>query len=320
VNFEFLSEGEHVLTYRGYDNVSNEEATQTYHFFYDKSAPVVNVEILGDQYEGDKRTYVSERSKVKLSASDNKAGVSSIYYDLNLNKKLDYNDPFTLDLAHGIHKIAYYAEDKVGNIPMISERNQSVTYALDKISPTLANEFIGEVYNTRDTTFITDQTKIGLFAKDSDSGLKEINYSINDGDMVVYNDPFTLPEERYYTIEFQGTDNVGNKSSKTFNFFVDKTGPVLNYTISMEPIGVISLNDQETDLSVYSTGSKLYLSATDKIIDTKMISYSIDEGNFIAYGSPIELNQKGAINIRVTSIDFLNNKCVEDKSISLFVK
>src|SRR5690606_35489401 len=68
-----LSDGPHTLRFHAIDNVKNEEEGNTFEFYLDKTPPVADYTIVGDQHKGN-YTYVSERTKVRFSATDNKAG------------------------------------------------------------------------------------------------------------------------------------------------------------------------------------------------------------------------------------------------------
>jgi hypothetical protein len=121
-------------------------------------------------------------------------------------------------------------------------------------------------------------------------------------------------------VSYTGTDQVNNSASDEFFFFVDKTGPLLNYTVSMDPIGKIDLDDETEEINVYTKGSKLYLAASDEIIDTESIYYELNDGLRTKYSKPILLTQMGVVKIEVTSFDYLKNESSEKKSIVFFVK
>jgi hypothetical protein len=320
VNFESLNEGDHTMTYYAVDNVKNEEAKKTFAFFYDKTPPEVASEVNGDQFKIGDKTFVSASSKIKLSATDNKAGVDKVFYELGTSAQQTYSDPIILDMPHGDFILTTYGIDKVGNIYNESSKRTKSKYFLDLKPPTVFSSFIGNTYSTRDTTFITNKTLIKLGAKDLDSGLKDIKYSVNGSDVKLYSEPFLIEEEGYYKVSYTGTDQVNNSASEEFFFFVDKTGPLLNYTVSMDPIGKIDLDDEPEDINVYTKGSKLYLAASDEIIDTESIYYELNEGSKTKYSKPILLTQMGVVKIEVTSFDYLKNESSEKKSIVFFVK
>ncbi|MEQ9007093.1 MAG: hypothetical protein RLP12_04350, partial [Ekhidna sp.] len=78
-----LEEGEHTITYFSVDMVDNNEEKKTYSFYLDKSAPRVIDEIIGNTFIANGKEYYSGRTKLKLVAMDNKAGVKEIRYSVN---------------------------------------------------------------------------------------------------------------------------------------------------------------------------------------------------------------------------------------------
>jgi len=75
IKLSSLAEGEHTLTYFSVDKVNNNEEKKTHTFFLDKSAPRVISEVVGNTFIANGREYFSGRTKLKLVALDNKAGV-----------------------------------------------------------------------------------------------------------------------------------------------------------------------------------------------------------------------------------------------------
>ena len=97
------------------DNVGNVEQSQKYNFYLDKTPPVLIDELLGDTYFVNGKEYTSGRSKLKLTAIDNKAGVKEIYYTTNGKFYQLYTEPFYLPSVAGAMQINFYAVDNVSN-------------------------------------------------------------------------------------------------------------------------------------------------------------------------------------------------------------
>ena len=96
-----LEDGEHSIKYFGYDNVNNKEEEQSIDFYLDRIEPKVEATIVGDQYQNRGRVFVSTRTKVKLLATDNKAGVKTIKYSVDGKEPKTYYEPFALDKSKG---------------------------------------------------------------------------------------------------------------------------------------------------------------------------------------------------------------------------
>ena len=317
-----LSEGNHQLTYYSVDNVGNKENDRTYDFYLDRTAPEVVASVVGDQYQNRGRVFISTRTKVKLDAMDNKAGIKKVWYKIDDGEEVPYTTPFELPKTKGEHIIEFFATDKVNNnFRSLFDESASSRESLDIDieAPEIEYDFAGVQFFSRDTAFITSKTDIALTADDNDSGVKAIGYKINGEKGQVYEGPFRLPEEGRYVIDFYGTDQVNNRNSKEFFFTVDNTGPQLEQILSMEPVGSIDLNDRDTPLEVYSKGVKLYLAATDAIVDTDVIYYRINDGEEKKYTQPIIINTLGIVSYSIRALDKLGNESKSDV-YEIFVK
>ncbi len=80
-----LAEGSHNLEFYSEDYVANQEETRAYSFYLDKTPPSLDFKIEDDQFVSSigNSLYVSERSKIKILGSDEKAGLKSIHYSLD---------------------------------------------------------------------------------------------------------------------------------------------------------------------------------------------------------------------------------------------
>lgn len=94
-----LSEGEHTITFRGIDKVGNQEDNNTYEFYVDKTPPLIVEEIIGNKFISNNIEYSSGKSKYKITAMDNKAGIKEIYYSINNGEKSFTRNRFILRRA-----------------------------------------------------------------------------------------------------------------------------------------------------------------------------------------------------------------------------
>jgi Bacterial Ig-like domain (group 3) len=313
-----LKEGDNVLEFKAKDNVNNKEQNQTYEFFLDKSAPVVTSDVVGDQYQSRGRVYVSERTKIKLTAEDNKAGVEEITYAINGGTIRLYREPFPLPKGTVIQTVEYHAKDKVKNssfgsvdMKMLNKRALN----MDVVPPTLSNGYLGRKHTTRDTIFINKNSKIVLKASDGLSGVKAIGYKINGGFGFEYKKPFSIEEEGFYEVDYFGTDMVNNRNTDKFYFEVDNTAPRITYVLSSDPIGSMKFKKYEALLDVYPKGINLFLAAADNRIDVAKIYYAINGGRETEYVTPINLNKQGIVTFKIRALDFLGNENSEEHVI-----
>ncbi|MCV9388555.1 chitobiase/beta-hexosaminidase C-terminal domain-containing protein [Reichenbachiella ulvae] len=318
-----LSEGDHSIKFFAVDQVGNQETEQSINFYLDKTVPEVEATIVGDQYQSRGRVFISTRTKVKLTAEDNKAGVKEIKYSLNGGEIQTYYEPFAIEKGNGSQVVTYFATDNVNNTFEGKLEDKGLSRAalnIDMSPPEVNYSFSGKKYISRDTAFITSQSTIDLSATDNDSGVKNIGYKINGETGQDYEGPIKIAEEGYYNIDFYATDQVNNRNTKNFAFVVDNTGPAIENIISMESIGTIELDDKPgKQIKVYSSGTKLFLGATDKVLDTDKIYYTIDGKPEVEYTKPITLSSKGLVTYSIRATDKLGNE-TKSEVFEIFIK
>jgi hypothetical protein len=274
----FLKDGDHILNYYSVDNVKNGEPQNTFNFYMDKIAPLVTTTIEGDQYIG-KYKYISTRTKIKMVATDNKAGVESITYRVDNKELVTYTSQFNISERRGLHPIAYNGTDNVKN----KSSRKTLTVYMDPTAPTTWIKYNSPQFFTRDTLFITKNTNISLGSRDNESGVKIIEYSI-DGSAFKEYSKFTVPTEGFHKITFKSTDRVNNEELvKESHCLVDNTPPVIYHNFSIQPIGTKKKGGN--DLSVYPNYTRIYLGATDEKVGTQRIQYSFDGKVFVDYSS-----------------------------------
>lgn len=301
-----LDDGDHTLEYYAVDQVANQEATKRFDFYYDKTAPLTASDVLGDRYAIGGQTYFSGRTKMKLTAVDNKAGVKEILYAIDDGELQVYDQPFYLPNISGNHTIKYYAIDKLSNKPSgFGEFKHDISrYYLDLSGPDLTYDYQGSNFSTRDTVFINNQTQIQLSGVDKESGLQYLSYSL-DGqtEEIRYGAPFTLDQPGFHRIEVFGYDNVNNRNVSEFFFVVDKAPPKIIPNFSVEPI------NQKEGLQVYPEYLVLFLAATDQAVGSDKIYYQINEAAEKLYTGPIKGFKKNTnYTIKLRSIDLLGNE------------
>ncbi|MFW6019651.1 MAG: OmpL47-type beta-barrel domain-containing protein [Bacteroidales bacterium] len=285
-----LSDGEHTLKYYSTDNVDNDETENTYEFYLDRTPPEISSEIVGDIHKG-KNTYISSRTKIKLKAEDNKAGVKEIRYSIDEQSYNTYDNTFKMPDKTGRHSVKYYAEDKVTNRNKAKYLNvpSSGPLYMDNRKPSTSISYGQPQFFNRDTLFVNKSTDITLSPRDAHSGVQVTHYKVNGGSEKSYDAPFTIAEEGYHTIEFRTKDNVNNKESfKESAVFVDNTPPDIYTNFSINAIG--SKQKDGESYKVYPRYTRLYIGATDKHAGNNKIYYSINGGDFEEYSSPYTLD------------------------------
>ncbi len=314
INTYGLSDGEHTLYYYAVDNVKNEETKNSFTFYLDKIAPVVENKVVGDQHKG-RYLYVSNRTDINLSATDNKAGVQKINYNIDGGSNNTFSSNFKVTDKTGAHYINYTGTDNVEN----KSARKTLTVYMDNKMPSTGIKYGSPQFFDRDTLFINKDTKITLFSSDAHSGVQKTEYAVDGGAMQAYSQ-FTIPGEGNHNIKFNSTDNVNNveqvKESRTF---VDNTAPEIYANFSIQPIGT------KDGLKVYPNYTRLYLGATDKHVGTEKILYSINGEPLRDYSSPYTLDiseldtfkSNKKYSVKVVSKDKLGN--TSEKTIEFYV-
>lgn len=303
-----LSQGEHTITYYSLDQVANKEGEQSYTFFLDNVAPIVSADVIGDRYEVNGKEYASGRTKIKLSALDNKAGVDGIFYRLNTEPYQLYTEPFYLPSRGGLTNVFAYAVDKARNSNQRDNEGRTIrALSVDLSGPTLRYDYTGPVFKTRDTTFVSKQTKIGLYGTDLESGLNRIGYSVNGSEEQAFTTPISFDKSGIYIIEYAGYDHVENRNVDKFFFRLDDKGPEIFPRLSIEAL--YSQKVEGADVDVYPAHVVLFFSSTDDLSGYDKLYYTINGGEEKLYINPVAGFEKGKnYVIGVRALDKLGNE------------
>jgi hypothetical protein len=301
IPFQYLPDGEHTLTYYSVDQVTNKETEKSVKFYLDKTSPIMSADVLGDKFIVGDKVYFSGRTKLKLTAVDNKSGVKEMMYSINNEPFGPYTDPFYLPGKTGYHTVKFYAMDNTSNkVDDDFHHSVGVIY-VDLTGPTIAQGFVGSTFIRADTVFASPRTKVALTASDPEAGLQKIAYSLNDAALettYAAGKPIDLTNVvGLQKLDYFAYDNVNNKNSKSTFFIVDTKGPAIAYQF-----GVAPNNDK------YPSYTSIFLSATDAEVGTDQIKYSINGAKEQPYVSQIKGFAKNkSYTIQVTATDMLGN-------------
>jgi hypothetical protein len=300
IPFQYLPDGDHTLTYYSIDRVNNQEAEKTTSFYLDKKAPILSADILGDKFIVGDKVYFSGRTKLKLTAVDNKAGIKEVMYSINETPFIRYNDPFYLPNRSGLHGVKFYANDNTNNSSNDNYLHSVGLIYVDLTGPALTHRFQGPTFLKGDTVYLSPRTKIFLSANDPEAGLQRISYTVDaTAAELPYKADFTIPSKGYHSVAYFGYDNVNNRNSKSFNFVVDEKGPEITPQFSVLP-------DKENNYPSYTT---LYLAASDFETGPLKITYSINKGQEMVFATPLTgFSKNKEYTIKVTATDHLNNQ------------
>lgn len=311
---EKLAEGEHTIYFYSVDKVNNREEEQSFSFFMDRTAPIMSADILGDKFIIGNQVYFSGRTKLKLTALDNKAGIKGVFYSIDDGPVQKYEEPFYMPEKPGLHIVRYFAEDNIGNSgvyltdtktkPFEEVRQNISAVYVDLTGPVIKSRYVGKTFQRARQTFTGQQTSIEITAVDVESGLQRINYRFEDQtEEQPYNGLISLADRiGKQRLELIAYDNVNNRNAVFIEFWVDGNRPQLSHRFSVAPVGE----------NTYPTYAKLFLTVQDEDTSPQNIFYSINGAPLVPYQAPISGFKKNtSYEIKVFVEDAVGNRSEE---------
>jgi hypothetical protein len=299
IAFQYLKDGEHTLFYYSIDNIGNKEVEKSVTFYLDKSAPIMSADVLGDKFIVGQRVYFSGRTKLKLTAVDNKSGIKEVMYSINDEPFGAYQEPFYLPNRSGIHNVRFYAVDNTNNATKDDFEHSIGIIYVDLTGPSLSHAYNGPHFVKADTTFISPATTISLSGNDPEAGLKKLAYSIDENaDEQAYTKPFAASSSGFRKLAYFGYDNVNNKNTRETFFMVDVKGPSITHQFSA-PVNTEGK---------YPSYTSIYLAAMDSEVGADQIKFSINGTKEQVYIAPLKGFAKNKeYTIKITATDLLGN-------------
>ena len=211
----------HMISYWSEDVLDNKEKVRTKNITLDIEQPTVGNDYEGEYFQARGIDYINASTVVVFKASDKLSGVQSVNFSIDDGAERDGQNGFQLT-NHGAYSLSYYAIDNVNNL---SETKYADIF-VDTEAPNVSHEFgvknlDGETEKISDEngTF-PEKVYLFLYGSDEDSGVKIINYSINNGPEKSYSNPIDFDKEGDYSVSVTAVDNVGNTFDETINFSV----------------------------------------------------------------------------------------------------
>ncbi len=327
IPFDGLDEGDHTVYYYAVDNVKNTEEAKNFTFYLDKSAPLMVADVLGDRFIVEDEIYFSGRTKLKLTAVDNKVGVKEVLFSVDEEDFQKYEQPFYLPSVSGVHTIRYYSVDNLDNSTRDETKSRFIgqggfeefkhnvaKFYVDLTGPVISHEILDYSFERNDTLFIGPSTGITIAGSDPESGLNHLSYTLNNAaGEDTYEEKFTLnPNEGFHTLNYFGYDNVNNRNVGEFSFYFDKTAPEIGILFS---IGAIARQDNK---NVYPSNAGIYLYSTDGVSGVADLSYKVDDGEMRPYRGLVQGIGPGEHTLEIRATDNLGNEST--KSVSFVIR
>lgn len=176
----------------------------------------------------------------------------------------------------------------------------------DKTAPETDIYFDGKQVIERDTLFITSDTEITLSSADQESGIKKINFGMDEYLTYLYIDKFNVADEGKHKIIYRALDKANNTEKTKSKFFVvDNTPPQIDYTFSYPSHG-----EKEIDGIVYTAmpkDIKIQFAAQDKTTGVKNVWYQIN-GEATKMKNEIGNLSSGKFKVQIFAQDHLGNQ------------
>lgn len=311
IKVNHLPDGDHKVTFYADDNVLNREEAKTYSFYLDRTPPVSASEFVGDHHNDGKTDFVSKRTRIELTSTDNKIGVRSIHFSFNRDDDdayKTYSEPFLVPLPPGKQVIYFRAGDRLHNL----EKSVPLPVHMDHVPPASTSTITGIKFQQRDITWMTKETVISLDAKDDAAGVRKIYYQLGEGTpFKPYSESLKIPKEGSYLFKYYAVDNVANKEGEhPYLFIVDNTPPKVMKTFSVPHVKTIT-NDKGEEINVYPRFTSLFLGAVDNSSGIAYIRYTVNKGKEEEYRIALMFKEAGDYTMTLRVQDNVKNSVSE---------
>lgn len=203
---EGLEDGVHQINYQARDYVDNEENLKTLEVMLDQTPPETHLIIDGPSHEENDFLYITSLTTLSFEAVTNRDDLERTEYQID-DEDWELAQPISFS-KEGEYILRFRSTDTLENTEPVHIRRLVV----DNSPP---ETFLG--LNQGDgERFVTGDTQITLGGNDSASGTGTIEYSIDGGEYVNYEGPFSLDDlpPGTHTIRYRVIDPVGNASEE----------------------------------------------------------------------------------------------------------
>ena len=296
---DFLQEKKYLVHYFSRDKVGYESTPQSTSFTVDTTPPETGHSLSGKH----KNNILAPSAVIKLHSQDRLSGVKQIYYRYhNQRQFFQYsksNGISTKDLASGDKVLFYYAVDQVGN----RETPKQYKFTFDAQGPEIAHNFIGPSSRQNQKIYVSQSTRVQLWANDSRTGANQITHRINKEKTKNYKGPFSVQKYKGpITMHYAAIDHLNNKSpDKSIDLVVDHDPPKTRLTLSGETYS------QASGVHFINSKTKINLSADDSGAGTAKIRYEYGQSGALEYVQPVSIASAGHVLFRYWAQDKVAN-------------
>jgi len=302
-------EMDYKLLFYAYDNVGNKTKVFKRLYSLDFTPPTTVFKVLGKQFVIDNEIVVGPTARIGLKSRDLKAGVRQIRYRFKGERGIYKKKPLTMKgLKDGPHELVFAAEDRVNNL----EANQTFTFYLDSVPPTITMDFLGDLYETDKSDYVSGRTRVELMAKDNKAGVGEIRYYLPLNKRRIYKQPFTFPlKNAPVTFAYGAVDRADNASKRMRkSVIVDISAPKVRATFKGE-----HYFSRKTHYVRSST--VISMKASDNLSGVQMINFVLDD-NALIPDPEFSIAEEGRHTMIFGALDNVNN-VTSDQKVQVFV-
>jgi len=158
------------------------------------------------------------------------------------------------------------------------------------------------IYNDGVIDYVPITASFMLSADDTESTLKEIQYSVDGSPIKIYTEPITFDSEGRHVIVYWAVDMTGNISpEKIYSVVVDGTPP--EGLVSVKGPSMIREN------MVYITeDTSILLWAEDNLSGVDNIYVQLDDGGYLPYTEPVFITEEGIHRAAAYAVDNVGNR------------
>jgi PKD repeat protein/C1A family cysteine protease len=234
----------------------------------------------------------------------------------------DFNGDGTIDSTEAYYTYTYPDQNGEYTATLKVTDNEGATNTvtipvkIDKTEPPETIAIVGGV-DQDDEAWFSDDVEVELRATDW-SGVSKLYFEIdNDGWSETYcygalefSGTFTIRKSKpgLHTIQYYAKDILGNiESTKTVNVGIDVNIPTMNVVLGGDTNGE----------GVYITPVTTTVNANDADSGVDIITYKIDDGDWIPYTSPFTINQGGTHTANIIVEDKAGNTVEDTFTVTL---